>query len=226
MPYPGTVVKAFKDFEKKTIDAWDIDEDDCFNYRLNNSNEPFPISIADSEEVAKKVIKDHKENQEKLVTSPGPKVDTRQGVSTNVRPLSNGPGKALRQENAQGNMQDTFSQTSSVTTASMSPNVKSSTNTDTGSYTSFSKSSTNVNSLTNTSSQTSFNSDNNVQTSNFKYSPYLSNRDIEEDSSRCEKFRQILNKNPINLQELEKISWRGIPKLYRPTCWKLLSVKI
>jgi hypothetical protein len=54
---------------------------------------------------------------------------------------------------------------------------------------------------------------------------YIINKDKEEDIANLEKFKRILNQNPVNLEELQKASWKGIPKIYRPVCWKLLSVK-
>ncbi len=41
---------------------------------------------------------------------------------------------------------------------------------------------------------------------------------------KCEKFKNILAANPINLEELQKASWKGISKSFRPISWKLLSV--
>ena len=52
---------SFKDYEKKTFDVWDID-DDLIEY--NQLVDPHLISIEDSEEMAKKVIKNHQEKQQ------------------------------------------------------------------------------------------------------------------------------------------------------------------
>jgi hypothetical protein len=56
----------------------------------------------------------------------------------------------------------------------------------------------------------------------FKYSP----RDNDIEVVKLEKFKNILGANPVNLEELQKASWKGISKAYRPICWKLLSVII
>lgn len=65
---------AYRDYEKKTYDAWDIDENDCgsINAGFSNGNlftyspDHLPISVADSDAVAQQIIKSH---QEKLKTS-------------------------------------------------------------------------------------------------------------------------------------------------------------
>ncbi len=63
---------AFKAFEKQTIDDWDIDNEDDGGdgggYKAyNNLNEfYFPISVTDSEEMAKRIIRNHQEKH----TSP------------------------------------------------------------------------------------------------------------------------------------------------------------
>ena len=55
-----------------------------------------------------------------------------------------------------------------------------------------------------------------------RYSPRENNIELV----KCEKFKTILASNPINLEELQKASWKGISRAYRPICWKLLSVII
>ncbi|CAF0751017.1 unnamed protein product [Brachionus calyciflorus] len=195
---PGTVVKAFRDFEKKTIDAWDIDEDD-FNF---NPAEPFPISIVDSEEVAKKIIKTHKENQEKLQSSP-----------TLVKPVSKtytGPGKALRQEITESVNQVT-NRTNKLKLTSLSSSDKQVKNRE--------PSNTRQN---NTQINQNQPLEQKEPPKQVRYQPYIS-KDTDEDLSRIEKFKQILDSDQINLSELEKISWKGIPRMYRAICWKLLS---
>lgn len=49
-------------------------------------------------------------------------------------------------------------------------------------------------------------------------------RDKEDENVRLEKFKDLLSANPIDLNELQKACWKGIPKVYRHICWKLLSV--
>jgi hypothetical protein len=64
----ANVGNAFKDFEKKTIDAWDIDDNDAdpssSRAKTTHLDEYFPISIADSEQVAKMIIKNHQDKQQ------------------------------------------------------------------------------------------------------------------------------------------------------------------
>jgi hypothetical protein len=79
--------------------------------------------------------------------------------------------------------------------------------------------------LSNNSTSTVTSSSSSSQSSQARYSfSYIAaNRDKEDELIKLEKFRQILTQNPINLEELQKASWKGIPKLYRPVSWKLLS---
>lgn len=51
-----------------------------------------------------------------------------------------------------------------------------------------------------------------------------SSRENEDEAVRMEKFKRLLTTNPIDLNELQKSCWKGIPKIYRHICWKLLSV--
>jgi hypothetical protein len=74
-------------------------------------------------------------------------------------------------------------------------------------------------SITSTTTITSTASNN---SNTFKYSP----RDNDIEVVKLEKFKNILGANPVNLEELQKASWKGISKVYRPICWKLLSVII
>ncbi|RMZ94923.1 TBC1 domain family member 22B [Brachionus plicatilis] len=193
---PGTVVKAFRDYEKKTIDAWDIDENECFNL-----TDPFQISITDSEEVAKKIIKNHKETQEKMQSSVsiGSKTTTK---------LSPGPGKALRQETDANSQISNLSKSFKITSLSSS-DVKS---TDS----SYAKPSDPKSSIQNKKN------DNQDSNASNRHQLYVF-KDFDQDSTKIQKFENILNSSPINLSELEKLSWKGIPNNFRPICWKLLS---
>lgn len=51
-------------------------------------------------------------------------------------------------------------------------------------------------------------------------------RDKEDAQARLDKFKRLLSANPIDLNELQKACWKGIPKVYRHICWKLLSVSL
>lgn len=194
--FPGTVVKAFRDYEKKTIDAWDIDENECFNLA-----DQFPISNIDSVEVAKKVIKDHKETQEKLQSSTSISSKT----PTKASP---GPGKAFRQDTGDSSQISAISKSLNLTSISSSD-----------------KNSRNVSNLKPSDSFSAIQK----QTNEIKISSVSTGhqvyvfKDLDEDSSRIQKFESILNSSPINLSELEKLSWKGIPKCFRAVCWKLLS---
>lgn len=41
-------------------------------------------------------------------------------------------------------------------------------------------------------------------------------------ASKMEKFSQLLQESDIDLEQLRKLSWSGIPAAYRGTVWKLL----
>lgn len=46
--------------------------------------------------------------------------------------------------------------------------------------------------------------------------------DAEKERSRCDKFEKILSEFPVNIQELERVSWAGVPQSYRTRVWKML----
>lgn len=78
-----------------------------------------------------------------------------------------------------------------------------------------------------------------------KYSPPVYTYSSQnEDQVKCEKFKQILETDPVDISELllviyrerdsmlfylidelHKASWKGIPKAHRSVCWKILSVR-
>lgn len=45
----------------------------------------------------------------------------------------------------------------------------------------------------------------------------------DREAAKLEKFRALLAEPNLNLDELRKLSWSGIPKAVRPTTWKILS---
>ncbi|XP_076448098.1 TBC1 domain family member 22B-like [Babylonia areolata] len=45
----------------------------------------------------------------------------------------------------------------------------------------------------------------------------------DRESAKLEKFKALLAEPTLNLDELRKLSWSGIPKSVRPTAWKILS---
>ena len=46
--------------------------------------------------------------------------------------------------------------------------------------------------------------------------------DAEKERSRCLKFEKVLSESPVNISELEKLSWSGVPQSYRTRVWKML----
>jgi len=50
----------------------------------------------------------------------------------------------------------------------------------------------------------------------------LQNPDTEKERSKCSKFEHLLRTSPVNLQELEKLSWSGVPPAFRSRVWKIL----
>ena len=69
--------------------------------------------------------------------------------------------------------------------------------------------------------QSNLNIDDQVMKCSNQNSMVLKNSQSEE--KKIEKFHNILNKASIDLTELSKLSWSGIPVNYRPIVWRLLS---
>jgi len=46
--------------------------------------------------------------------------------------------------------------------------------------------------------------------------------DTEKERSKCAKFEQLLSACPINMCELEKLAWSGIPRRFRSRVWQIL----
>lgn len=214
---------SFKDYQKNTNDVWDIDDElDLHDDELNS----FPISLADSEEMAKKVIKKH---QEKLSASQQQPQHANKVIASQAA-AKNGPGKALRQSTTTTTTGSKQLASSNLTENSSNAAQSSKLNPVNSSQSLISVSNTNNNS-SNISSNTSTGAFTGSESNKFEnmsqYKPYTSSyvvsRDTEEDESKLEKFRKIINMNPVNLEELQKACWKGIPKSYRPICWKLLS---
>jgi hypothetical protein len=55
----------------------------------------------------------------------------------------------------------------------------------------------------------------NPDTSSSSYPP-------SSDQSRCAKFDKVLAQMPVNMTELESLSWSGVPQQYRTQVWKML----
>jgi len=220
--------------------------------------------------MAKKVIKNHKENQEKLSSkvknpekSPPLSMFCLKFILTSIHILfhaclflikflatkksGNGPGKALRQENSFSSQHDSFDsgknfpiseltttlKSTSISSKSYNSNIITAPN-PTSNIPTAATTSNNNNNNSNvkelvTVSTTSLSSNNSTNTSILSRIESTSNTstayiNANEDSNKIEKFKSILAVNPINLEELQKASWKGIPKCFRPICWKLLSV--
>jgi len=50
----------------------------------------------------------------------------------------------------------------------------------------------------------------------------VTNHEAEKEKTRCAKFETLLGQSPVNLPELEKASWSGVPSKYRSRVWKIL----
>lgn len=175
--------------------------------------------------MAKKVIKDHKESQEKL-SSPKSPLEKQQCSNLNLT-KPNGPGKALRYQDIglTSHKSDLQSENKNKT------NLNNHLSTSLQSATLNSIKENNVIKINSIESKNQAqiqesNVRNNEKNNTLNININMSYLDIQEDLSRCEKFKQILSQNPVNLSDLEKISWKGIPKIFRPICWKLLSVNL
>ncbi|KAK7103003.1 TBC1 domain family member 22B-like [Littorina saxatilis] len=53
-----------------------------------------------------------------------------------------------------------------------------------------------------------------------RYGPPVS---TDREAAKLEKFKTLLAEPNLNMDELRKLSWSGIPKSVRPTTWKILS---
>ncbi len=153
----------------------------------------------------------------------------------------NGPGKALRQENSLSSQQDSFDKhlplsdltttlkSTSISSKSYNPNINPAPNlTPNNNPIAISTSSnpkgivTVSTTLSSSNNSTSTSISSKIESNSNSNAPsYIS---ANEDLNKMEKFKTILAANPINLEELQKASWKGIPKCFRPICWKLLSV--
>lgn len=49
-----------------------------------------------------------------------------------------------------------------------------------------------------------------------------SDPDIEKERNKCTKFENLLSQSPVNMHQLEKFSWSGIPGKFRSHVWKIL----
>lgn len=233
----------FKNFEKQTSDAWEFDEDD-------EDLEPdvdysFPISIPESEEVIKKVIKNHQETTQN--NNKAAQASPKKSALSFIRSGHQMPGRVMRQgEFSNSKSQDLSSkmmmsaaqqqQPSSSSSSSAVVDSKSGANSASSSKSSSAtpaassafaalslNESENKASVTTASAVPSRSVHQNPSFVNPYASAAAPPRDLDEDQSKLDKFSRILSQNPVNLDELQKASWKGIPRMYRPVCWKLLS---
>jgi len=49
-----------------------------------------------------------------------------------------------------------------------------------------------------------------------------SDPETEKERSKCAKFEQLLSGSPVNMSELEKLAWSGVPRKYRSRVWQML----
>ncbi|XP_005097859.1 TBC1 domain family member 22B isoform X2 [Aplysia californica] len=52
---------------------------------------------------------------------------------------------------------------------------------------------------------------------------YVTNKTPDREAARMEKFKAVFTEPSLDLTELRKLCWSGIPKSVRPTAWKILS---
>lgn len=174
------------------------------------------------------MIRSHQEAQKKLSNSFTATSSSSSNTNDNKLNKLGGPGKALRQSDF--SRQSTKSQeTSKLNTSNNSDNNVTSRSTAANQTSSSSSASTTIARSDLNASLGALSVNNNEKkandngTSRTAVFSYVTTRDSDEDESKLEKFRSILAKNPINLDDLQKASWKGIPKTFRPICWKLLS---
>ncbi|UJR10469.1 hypothetical protein I4U23_014673 [Adineta vaga] len=76
---------------------------------------------------------------------------------------------------------------------------------------------------TKTSLQTQYTSNNNASSSSTTKNTKLNvNTIMDVNQQKENKFKQLFDQSTVDLNELRKASWNGIPKPYRPQAWKLL----
>jgi len=69
-----------------------------------------------------------------------------------------------------------------------------------------------------TATPTSSSSSNSRSSSSFQ----PSDPETEKERSKCAKFDQLLSGSPVNMSELEKLAWSGVPRQYRSRVWQML----
>lgn len=52
---------------------------------------------------------------------------------------------------------------------------------------------------------------------------YVQDAPVDKEATKLEKIKTLLAGPNTSLVELQKLSWSGLPKSVRPTCWKILS---
>ncbi|XP_052252808.1 TBC1 domain family member 22A-like isoform X1 [Dreissena polymorpha] len=52
---------------------------------------------------------------------------------------------------------------------------------------------------------------------------YIQDTAVDKEATKLEKIRALLAGPNTSMVELQKLSWSGLPKSARPTCWKILS---
>jgi len=192
------MIKNFSEFEKTTNDAWDIGDEE--NGDLEHEfSATFKISIEESDKALKKVIKEHSEKN---------KQQTGSTVVHHSHLL--GPGKALRQEanvNAAEN-EALKTRLSNIRHDSVSSSTPHSPEAKPQQL-----------------PQTQKPLQSNSAASNSIYNSATGQSNVKNDMEKVnlEKFKKILSANPVNLEELQKVSWTGITKSCRPISWKILS---
>jgi len=265
------VPSSYRDYEKKTYDAWDIDDGDdedglsgagngrMFDYYHHTaaSAHHLPISLADSDAVAKQIIRSHQEKQKSSASSspstPTTTTSSPSAVQSSsiISPKGPGPGKALRttavtspqQEQDQQKQTSKQQQPTSISSDQYMQSRQQQTTTttnDNNGHNRTSSSSSSVKPAVETSVTDSGSSKTNSATvvvnrsnstsssgSASRYSGLAAttttSREKDDELARLEKFKKLLSVNPVDLNELQKACWKGIPKVYRHVCWKLLS---
>jgi hypothetical protein len=157
----------FRDFEKRTSDAWDDGDDDL----INMAN--LKLSLSDVQSSAKVVLDNHSKNAKSLqqqkqnsdLNSSSNKSKARSYPSNNPHPHHHlsGPGLGVRLNS--------------------------------GGY----------------------------QPPKMTTIRYVTDAIPDREAARVEKFKAIFAEPSLDLTELRKLCWSGIPKAVRPIAWKILS---
>lgn len=191
---------AFEYYQEKTDDAWDCADDDLIE--MNN----FRISLKDVRSTALQVIRNHSQqrlseqaneyhSQNSLSSKPPGSENFHRGTVNGVSDLMCVNGETMSTQDPQ------YSSSSSNNSAPSTPSHL----------------------PTHRIGGPGLGVRLESKWGSVKLSPYSQISTPDRELLRLDKFKSMLQSPNVNLEELRKLSWSGIPSQYRATTWKLLS---